>query len=594
MKQIRYKFPLIYLLLFISFSIYSQNNGAKNASPQTISKIKTAFIYNFTKYITWPDENKIESFKICVMSSEELSKNLTALANIKKFRDRIPIEVIYCKSIEEIADCQMLIINGSENGNLWGTYSKIRGKGVLMVAENLIDYKKSIISFVETDGRMKFIINKTKINESKLIVKPSLYALAITKEDDWKNIFEKFKSFLQSSEGEVKLDKSDVAQMLSTYKSLEADKKSKENTIAEMEDILERKNELFRLNVEEYKKIGSKIAQQKKILFDQQMLMNSQLSEISAQESKIGKQKTVISIIAILSVIGIVLLFFTIRTNNQRRKANKLLVEQKKEVENQKQLVDEKQKEILDSIKYAKRIQTALLANDKLLNNHLPQHFVLFKPKDIVAGDFYWATALPDGFIYVTGDCTGHGVPGAFMSLLNISKLNETINQKHITRPDLILNDVKKDIIHSLNPEGSSEESKDGMDAIVCRIDFNSMKLHFAAANNSFIIVRNNEILTCKADKMPVGKSHNDTELFTYNEISLQKGDMIYTCTDGYGDQFGGPKGKKFKLKKLKEILVQISTMPVFEQKSILNKNFEDWRGDLEQVDDVLVIGVRV
>jgi serine phosphatase RsbU (regulator of sigma subunit) len=593
----KHKNKIILLFLFysiFSLSIFSQNSNDKKANAQTISKIKTAFIYNFTKYVFWPREDNIDEFKICVMSSEELAQNLNSLANIKKFRDRIPIKVIFCKTIDEIEPCQMLIIDGNTTQNLWKIYSKIRGKSVLMVAENLVDYKKSIISFTELNGHMKYIINKTKMEESNLVVNQLLYTLAITKDDDWKNIFEKFKSFMQSSDKEVKLDKSDVAQMLSSYKSLEEEKKSKENVINEMEDVLRRKTELFRLNVIEYKKIGLKIAQQKKTLSAQQLLMSKQMEEISYQESKIGKQKTVIAIIALLSFSAILLLFFTIRTNNQRKKANQLLSEQKKEIENQKHLVDEKQKEILDSIKYAKRIQTALLANDKLLSDNLPEHFVLFKPKDIVAGDFYWATKLNGSFVYVTGDCTGHGVPGAFMSLLNISKLNETINQKHITRPDLILNDVKKDIIHSLNPEGSSEESKDGMDAIVCQLDFNKMKLHYAAANNSFFIVRNNELLSCKADKMPVGKSHNDNDSFTYNEIDLQKGDMIYTCTDGFGDQFGGPKGKKFKLRQLKEIIVKISQLAIHEQKNMLNKCFEDWRGELEQVDDVLVIGVRV
>ena len=179
------------------------------------------------------------------------------------------------------------------------------------------------------------------------------------------------------------------------------------------------------------------------------------------------------------------------------------------------------------------------------------------------------------------------------MSLLNISKLNDAI-AKQTTRPDLVLNDVKTGIIKALNPEGSSEESKDGMDAILCKLDRKNMKLQFAAANNSFCIVRNKNIITCKADKMPVGKSHDDNSKFTFNEILLEKGDMIFTFTDGYGDQFGGPEGKKFKHKKLRDIFVQVSEMPINKQKEIIANTFESWKGELEQVDDVLVIGVRV
>jgi serine phosphatase RsbU (regulator of sigma subunit) len=271
------------------------------------------------------------------------------------------------------------------------------------------------------------------------------------------------------------------------------------------------------------------------------------------------------------------------------------VVERTKEVVEQKHVIEEKQKEIIDSINYAKRIQTALLASDKLLSDNMPDYFVLFKPKDIVAGDFYWAAPSSEGFIYITADCTGHGVPGAFMSLLNISKLNEAINQKNIVRPDLIFNDVRSEIIKALNPEGTLIESKDGMDAIICKLNIKQLKLEFSAANNSFYIVRNNELLVCKADKMPVGKGHiDDSNSFTYNEIALEKGDVIYTFTDGYADQFGGPKGKKFKYKQMEDLMLLISKLPMPQQKETLHQRFEEWRGDLEQVDDVLIIGVRV
>jgi serine phosphatase RsbU (regulator of sigma subunit) len=260
----------------------------------------------------------------------------------------------------------------------------------------------------------------------------------------------------------------------------------------------------------------------------------------------------------------------------------------------QKELVDEKQKEILDSIHYAKRIQYALLASDSLLKAHLPEYFVFFRPKDVVSGDFYWATPGADGFILVTGDCTGHGVPGAFMSLLNITKLNKVISEDGITRPDLILNHVRSEIIRAVNPEGSSEESKDGMDAVVCKLNTAAMKLEYAAANNSFHIVRNGHVLTCKADKMPVGKDHNDGQPFTYNEIKLEPGDTIYTFTDGFADQFGGMLGKKFKYQQFEELLLRISAEDMATQKKKLSETFDKWKGNLEQVDDVCVIGIRV
>jgi serine phosphatase RsbU (regulator of sigma subunit)/Tfp pilus assembly protein PilF len=260
----------------------------------------------------------------------------------------------------------------------------------------------------------------------------------------------------------------------------------------------------------------------------------------------------------------------------------------------QKQIVDEKQKEIIDSINYARRIQFALLASDNILNTYLPQHFVLFKPKAVVSGDFYWATATPEGFIYITADCTGHGVPGAFMSLLNISKLSQIINENKVYRPDQVLNNTRSEIIKALNPEGSDAEGKDGMDAVICLLNLKAMRLEFAAANNSFYIIRDNKILTCKADKMPVGKGHDDSVSFTYNEIALKKDDIIYTFTDGFADQFGGAAGKKFKYKRLEEFLLSIYHEPLSAQKEKLNTIFESWKGSLEQVDDVCIIGVKI
>ena len=226
--------------------------------------------------------------------------------------------------------------------------------------------------------------------------------------------------------------------------------------------------------------------------------------------------------------------------------------------------------------------------------NDTKNFFILYKPKDIVSGDFYWAHEINNKFYICTADCTGHGVPGAFMSMLNISYLNESIIEKNISKPDKVLNHIRNEIIHSLNPEGSEEESKDGMDCILACFDFSTYTLEYAAANNSFYIIRDKEIINCPADKMPVGKSPKDHEPFTLHTVSLKKGDTVYMLTDGLPDQFGGPKGKKFKYKQLEDILLENNQKSLQEQKEILSARFEDWKGNLEQVDDVCLIGVRV
>lgn len=307
--------------------------------------------------------------------------------------------------------------------------------------------------------------------------------------------------------------------------------------------------------------------------------------------------------LAIVAAISAVAGFFQYRTASLRKRQKELeqtvrertaeVVAQKEEITIQKHMVEEKQKEIIDSINYAQRIQQALLAGDKLLQKNLGDHFVLFKPKDIVAGDFYWGTSTSTGFMLITADCTGHGVPGAFMSLLNISKLSETINEKQITRPDLVLNNVRSEIIRSLNPN-PTDNSQDGMDCILCKFDFANRTLEYAAANNSFYIVRNNTLISCKADKMPVGKSHDDPKPFSLHTVQLQPGDTIYTLTDGYPDQFGGPKGKKFKYRQLEEMFVKIASLPTSKQKEMLANALNEWRGNLEQVDDICIIGIRI
>ncbi|HET6993143.1 MAG TPA: SpoIIE family protein phosphatase, partial [Bacteroidia bacterium] len=268
----------------------------------------------------------------------------------------------------------------------------------------------------------------------------------------------------------------------------------------------------------------------------------------------------------------------------------KKVVERTKEINLQKEIIEEKNKDILDSIHYAKRIQGALLASEQMLRTHLPEHFVLYKPKDIVSGDFYWMSESQNKELFLlAGDCTGHGVPGAFMSLLNISILHELTTGNKLNSPDKILNEQRKLIISALNPPGS-ETSKDGMDCVLCKFDFNKHLLQFACANNPLWIIREGKLIEFAPDKIPVGVHEGINQDFSLQETDIRKGDQVYLLTDGFADQFGGPRGKKFKYKQLKEKLIEIADKVMEEQKIILEKIFEDWRGELEQLDDVLII----
>jgi len=261
-------------------------------------------------------------------------------------------------------------------------------------------------------------------------------------------------------------------------------------------------------------------------------------------------------------------------------------------IEEQRQSLEEKNREITDSINYAKRIQDALIPSAQEFKVHFKEAVLLFKPKDIVSGDFYWATKKGNKIYYVTADCTGHGVPGGFMTMLGISFLDEIINEKNILDPAEALNILRDRIISTLKQTGSAGESKDGMDIALCCLDTDSNTLNYAAANNSVYVLRENKLQEYKPDKQPCG-FHHEPKPFTSHSIQLKAGDCVYTFSDGYADQFGGEKGKKFKYKKLEELL--ISSHKDFKvQEKLLDETFDGWKGNLEQVDDILLIGVRI
>lgn len=310
--------------------------------------------------------------------------------------------------------------------------------------------------------------------------------------------------------------------------------------------------------------------------------------------AKTIKQQKIISYCIIIGLaLSITFAYFIFKGLKKQKQANSIISNQKKEVEKQKELVDEKQKEILDSIHYAKRIQNTLLAHKDFLNENLSNNFVLFKPKDIVSGDFYWATkAQANGeklFYLAVCDSTGHGVPGAFMSLLNIGFLSEAIKEKDIFEPHRVFNYVRKRLIESI----SKEEQKDGFDGILLCINKTTGKITYAAANNNPVIVSNNTVINLKADKMPVGKGERENS-FTLFDLELLPNDTLYLFTDGYPDQFGGPKGKKFKYKQLEELLINNTHLPLNKQALLLENVFDNWKGNLEQIDDVLVVGLKL
>ena len=375
-----------------------------------------------------------------------------------------------------------------------------------------------------------------------------------------------------------------------------------------LSDIYEQKGETVKA-LEHYKKFISKRdsffneENSKKVMkaelnyeYEKKENFNKAEQEKIDLKTREEKEQQKIIIFSIIGILAIVILFSGFIVNRFKvTKKQKLIIEdQKKLVDTAYETLHERNKEVMDSINYAERIQRSFLATKEQLDEQLKDYFVLFQPKDVVSGDFYWAHTLNNGnFALVTADSTGHGVPGAIMSLLNTSSLERAV-ELGITEPAEILNHTRKTIIERLKKDGSDEGGKDGMVCSLISIDISKTKLTYSAANNPIWIIRDNKIIELIANKMPVGKHDNDSVSFTQHDIELQNGDLIYTLTDGFPDQFGGPKGKKFMYKKLKEFLINISQLPMKEQKEQLEIAFNNWKGDLEQVDDVCLIGIRV
>ena len=313
---------------------------------------------------------------------------------------------------------------------------------------------------------------------------------------------------------------------------------------------------------------------------------------------EINRQKYIIWAGILGGVLLVVFLSFTIKTNIARKKTNAKLQEFNNEIIRQKDIIEVKNHEITDSITYASRIQQGVIPDDKEMKGLFPQHFVFFKPRDIVSGDFYWANRVnntTNKVMLAIADCTGHGVPGAFMSLVGNTLLNQTLNNPLITTPAEVLDYINKKLPETIKSKTSTGTIKDGMEIAMCEFNPDTLTMQFAGANSNIYVVRNNSIQIYKGDKQPIGESFSGKIInYTNQIILLQKKDCVYLITDGYADQFGGDKGKKFKYKPLEDLFCTISGKNMDEQKKIISDAFDSWKKNHEQVDDVLVMGIKI
>lgn len=303
-----------------------------------------------------------------------------------------------------------------------------------------------------------------------------------------------------------------------------------------------------------------------------------------------------ITIGSLLTSIKLILKLREKSLSIQRKRLEQIILDRTKLLNNERAKLEisninviNKNNEIIDSIRYAKILQDSIMMPVNKIKEHIPEIFILYKPKDIVSGDFYYHNSIDNKEIIVVADCTGHGVPGAFMSIIGNNLLDQAIGLNKISKPS--------DILDYVNSKMKNSTVNDGMDIALCLLDIKNKKVQYSGAYNQLWIIKKDErvVTEIKADKFPIGRFYDDRELkFTNHEFQLEKGDTLYLFSDGYADQFGGIYGKKFKYKRLKDVLIYNQDMSMDDQKAMLENTFNRWMGSLDQVDDVLIIGIRM
>ncbi len=457
---------------------------------------------------------------------------------------------------------------------LMGNY---KGKPVLIVGENY-PFHSCMINLISLNGKTVYEINEELISAQGLKPMDALKNGQSTSEIEWKKSLDRANADLLKQQQQLKQTQQKLNQ------SQQQVSQTKEQ-LAETDAALQ--NTADTLN------------QAKGVIEEKAKIISMKDHDLMMQEAEIANQRRINITIGIILVLAIALLFFIIRgfitsrrTNEKLMQMNKALKEHKDELFLQKLLIEEKNREIQDSIEYAKNIQTALMPSPSQLAHYFKESFLMYRPKDIVSGDFFWFTELNDSYIIAVVDCTGHGVPGAMMSVVGLKLLNQAVNEKGLTLPEAILEFIDEGVQESFS-HNAEKTMRDGMDLALIKIFKKELVLEFAGVYNPLYVVNASGVKEIKPDKKAIGYKLKDFK-YSRTSVQLQKNDCIYLFTDGFADQFGGPSGKKFKYAQFKSLLKSSWGDPLYKQEKLINEAFDSWKGALEQIDDVCVIGLRI
>lgn len=572
----------LFFILLISLMSISQ---AQNEST------KAKFIIDLTKSINvnWPDD--MDEFNIVVLKNKELFQELNEINNRKSlFRNNTNIR--FTNSLSNIDQPDILYVNQKDYPNISIVLAKVKTIPCLVVGENY-PFQKSMINFVDVDeGEVSFEVNENLIKNGieirRSLLRKSKNSMS---ESQWAELLNQAQNTIKQQQNVIQQTSSELKSTTDSLDKTNSDLSNTKNVLSQTETELEVKTDSLTYS----------------------QLLNQKKDEALLHERRI---KTYLSVVFVLVLV---ILFFIFNNYQKNKKHNAYLAELNQNISQKNTELKQRNKEILDSIRYAERIQKAMLPSEKLVKKYFEQSFIFFKPKDIVSGDFYWMETIDDTIVFAAVDCTGHGVPGAFMSVLGHDGLNRIIKENRVLTPAPILNLLNEFIEDSFNKSG--QELYDGMDIALCALNMKHQTLQFAGANNPLYLIRDkskgvlmdgeqmiepkmsNEkyhLYVVRPDKQPIGKHHNRKH-FTNYSFELKSGDSIYVFSDGYADQFGGPDGKKFKYKQFKKLLLTIQDQSMEDQLSIVENTFEEWKNhayvnkpSFDQIDDVVIIGVKV
>jgi len=618
---------IITISLILPFTGLLGQDGFDNAT-------RALYIFDLSRYIDYGSAfTDSSNFKIGVLLGDyDLIYELGNLAKTRKSIQEKPVIIVGFKNIESVTHTQVLYLNKNTGHDLGRVKDKISGHQTMLITEGY-EFRESMINFIVVNGKPRYNINEELIENAKMSVPQEILFTAIKTKEDWENLFdiaskeiEVQKETIRQQVGIIEAQKQEILKQRALLDSINREIYAKEQVLIEKQMVLvnqfrqisrqqgeissqkkvitEQQQEV-QIQKDTLEKQQEKIALQIASIDDQMRMISEQEDKIKMQLEAIEKQKLILGFVLVALLFVSILGYYIYRIYRIKREANIKLEEknrtisiQKDEIAIQRDLaaaqrdqIAYQKKHITDSIEYARRIQTALMPSLELFSDRL-EHFVLYKPLAIVSGDFYWVSSRVNSQVIISADCTGHGVPGAFMSMLGVTLLNEIVNGKNILMPDQVIENLRQGVIKSLNQVADQDSIKDGMDLSVCVVDFDKDILWFSGANNPLFLVRDSELIHYRADKMPASIYYK-MQPFTLHRIDLRKGDAFYIFSDGYADQFGGPHQKKFMSVKLKETLVALSALPMLKQGERLNEIFEEWRGNNPQLDDVTFIGVR-